>query len=265
MREALKLFDADATRQSYTPGSRNFIVSPWNSRERLSAFIRGAERELLVYDPRLTDRVMRQLLAKRVTDGVDVKVIGKHRHQLADGLNVEKYQGWRLHVRAIVRDGTHAFVGSQSLGKIAFDDRREVGVIVSDPRGPAIRSAFQRDWKLAALMPAQPHHRDADATGRGHRRGQIAAATPDRDRPAATTPIAAPDATSLGVPLCVDARRRHGSRRHKQVLPLSPEMPLRTVADANVTEVCRRERESSAGRLRLTDTFSGRQGWETAP
>ena len=35
-------------------------------------------------------------------------------------------------MRAIIRDGTAAFVGSQSLRKLELDGRREVGVIVSD-------------------------------------------------------------------------------------------------------------------------------------
>jgi phosphatidylserine/phosphatidylglycerophosphate/cardiolipin synthase-like enzyme len=149
VREALKLFDADATRRSYTPRSRNFVVSPWNSRERLSAFIRGARRELLVYDPRLTDDVMQRLLAERASDGVDVRVIGKERRRIARNLSVEKYEGRRLHVRAMVRDGADAFVGSQSMGRVAFDDRREIGVIVSD-RGVVrrLRSIFQRDWEM---------------------------------------------------------------------------------------------------------------------
>ena len=39
----------------------------------------------------------------------------------------------RLHVRAIVRDGTHAFVGSQSLRKDELENRREVGLIINNP------------------------------------------------------------------------------------------------------------------------------------
>ena len=155
VREALKLFDADATRQSYRPATSDFVVSPWNSREQLSAFIRGARRELLVYDPRLTDPAMRELLASRANAGVDVRVIGKKRGRLAQDLAVEKYKGRRLHVRAMVRDGESAFVGSQSMGKVAFDDRREIGVIVRD-RGVVglMRSIFRRDWKRARRQRA---------------------------------------------------------------------------------------------------------------
>jgi len=53
----------------------------------------------------------------------------------------------RLHVRAIIRDGCEAFVGSQSLRKLELDGRREVGVIVTDS-GVArkIQSVFEADW-----------------------------------------------------------------------------------------------------------------------
>lgn len=148
--EALKLFDADATRRSYTPGHENFVVSPHSSRERLSSFIRGAQRELLIYDPRFTDRAIGRLLARRITEGVDVRVIGKAPRGIRAMVGMRRLQGRRLHVRAIVRDGKEAFVGSQSLGRLAFDDRREIGVIVSDADVVRqMRSIFARDWKLA--------------------------------------------------------------------------------------------------------------------
>jgi phosphatidylserine/phosphatidylglycerophosphate/cardiolipin synthase-like enzyme len=51
-------------------------------------------------------------------------------------------------VRAIVRDGRRAFVGSQSLRKLELDERREVGLII---RAPAIVNAigrvFEKDWE----------------------------------------------------------------------------------------------------------------------
>jgi cardiolipin synthase len=63
------------------------------------------------------------------------------------GLKGEKLPGRRLHVRAIVRDGSRAFVGSQSLRKLELEKRREVGVIVADPK--VVRqmvSVFEDDW-----------------------------------------------------------------------------------------------------------------------
>ena len=53
----------------------------------------------------------------------------------------------RLHLRAIVRDGTAAFVGSQSLRKAELDDRREVGISVREPSVvQRIHETFERDW-----------------------------------------------------------------------------------------------------------------------
>ena len=148
VREALKLFEADATRRPYRPGTPNFVVSPGNSRGRLAAFIRGARRQLLIYDPRLSDEAMHQLLRRRAEAGVDVRVIGETRN-LQSPLPVEKYRGRRLHVRAIIRDGQHAFVGSQSLHPLALEGRREVGVIVSDAAVvKELQSIFERDWRL---------------------------------------------------------------------------------------------------------------------
>lgn len=57
----------------------------------------------------------------------------------------EKFPGRRLHIRAIVRDGRRAFIGSQSLRKL--EKRREVGVIVEDRKiVNQMRAIFEQDW-----------------------------------------------------------------------------------------------------------------------
>src|SRR5207249_7966156 len=48
--EAVKLFECDTKRQNYQPGSTKFLVSPSNARKQLAAFIKGARKELLIYD-----------------------------------------------------------------------------------------------------------------------------------------------------------------------------------------------------------------------
>ena len=92
---------------------------------------------------------MLRALEERRKAGVEIRIIGK-----ADkGLTAEtrKLAALRLHVRAIVRDGTAAFVGSQSLRKLELDGRREVGVIVTDSRtAKKIQSVFEADWAEAA-------------------------------------------------------------------------------------------------------------------
>jgi phosphatidylserine/phosphatidylglycerophosphate/cardiolipin synthase-like enzyme len=53
----------------------------------------------------------------------------------------------RLHVRAIIRDGMSAFVGSQSLRKDELENRREVGLIINNPAvARKIMQVFESDW-----------------------------------------------------------------------------------------------------------------------
>ena len=55
--------------------------------------------------------------------------------------------GKRLHARVIIRDGRDAFFGSQSLRTAELDSRREVGLIVKNPKVlKAIMATFEKDW-----------------------------------------------------------------------------------------------------------------------
>jgi cardiolipin synthase A/B len=145
VREAAKLFDADFERQPYRPGYERLIVSPVNARERLAAFIKGARRQLLIYDPQVSDDALLRLLTQKIADGVEVRIIGKVESKWH--VKSEKYPGRRLHVRAIIRDGRRAFVGSQSLRRLELEKRREIGLVVTD--GRVVRellSTFEQDW-----------------------------------------------------------------------------------------------------------------------
>ena len=145
VQEASKLFEADFNRQPYTPGSGRFVVSPENGRERLTKFIQGARRELLIYDPKVSDDAVLRVLVERQKAGVDVKVIG--RVEAKWELKSEKFPGKRLHIRAIVRDGSRGFIGSQSLRRLELEKRREVGVILDDPKVVnQMKAIFETDW-----------------------------------------------------------------------------------------------------------------------
>jgi cardiolipin synthase len=143
--EATKLFFSDFDRLPYTPGYERLVVSPENARERLGRFISGARRQLLIYDPQVSDDAMLRLLSERIKAGVDVRIIGSVESKW--DVKCEKCPAKRLHIRAIIRDGRRAFVGSQSLRRLELEKRREVGVIVTD--GAVIKQMmdiFEKDW-----------------------------------------------------------------------------------------------------------------------
>lgn len=144
VKEAQRLFNADLDRQPYTSADERLVVSPVNSRPLLSAFIKGARKQLLIYDPNINDPRMLRLLAERAAKGVDVRIMCK---SARPALNIQKYPGKRLHVRAIIRDGRRAFVGSQSLRALELDRRREIGVLLSDTRAvKKMAAVFEADW-----------------------------------------------------------------------------------------------------------------------
>lgn len=144
-----KVIDADHNRVPTTVTSTRLVVSPEDAREKLAAFIKGARRELLIYDTNVTDDRMIALLMQRAAAGVKVKILGGLERKWKDtGCKVKQMRGLRLHVRAIVRDRRAAFVGSQSLRKLELDKRREVGLITKDRRTVAqIARVFDGDWK----------------------------------------------------------------------------------------------------------------------
>ena len=143
--EAEKLFLADATRQTYTPECDTFLVSPGNSRAQLTKFIEATQKQLLIYDGKLSDPEMMRLLMLKAKAGVEIRVIGKAGKHSA-GIKVAPLD-MRLHAQAIVRDGEQMYLGSQSLRALELDQRREVGVILDDKDIiQKVQTTFEADW-----------------------------------------------------------------------------------------------------------------------
>jgi|SRR5579871_136691 len=150
VREAMRLFEADASRRVYEAGSDRFLVSPVNARKELCRFIRRARNELLIYDLKLSDRAMIRLLEERANAGVEIKLIG-HLTRKSKAIDTRAPGPMRLHVRALVRDRHAAFVGSQSLRTMELDARREVGIIFRDAKAVSrLVQTFDADWSNAA-------------------------------------------------------------------------------------------------------------------
>jgi len=151
--EAIRLFEADTLRQDYEPQDEDgsFVVSPETAREALATFIKRAKKQLLIYDPKVADLQMIRLINQRMKAGVDVRIIGKMGKR-GGGMRVQKLPGMRLHVRAMIRDGDAAFVGSQSLRALELDGRREVGLIVKDSKTvKRMLEVFEEDWAKTDL------------------------------------------------------------------------------------------------------------------
>jgi len=157
--EAVRLFEADTKRQEYSPTQRNFVVSPANARRELARFIKGAEKELLIYDPNLSDKAMLRLLEERRRMGVDIRALGS---VSGNRLPSAELKRMRLHTRTIIRDRSQAFIGSQSLRQLELDARREIGVIFRDASIlKDLCRVFEEDWLASAPEERQETNDEA--------------------------------------------------------------------------------------------------------
>jgi len=155
VQEAVKLFEADLNRQPYTASVNAFVVSPANARKQLSAFIKQARKQLLIYDPKIADKRIMHLLEDHAKAGVDIKIIGSIAAR-SSNLAVSPLTSMRLHTRTIIRDGRQAFVGSQSLREPELDLRREIGIIVRDSKVvKELLSTFDKDWESTGFDEAR--------------------------------------------------------------------------------------------------------------
>jgi phosphatidylserine/phosphatidylglycerophosphate/cardiolipin synthase-like enzyme len=148
VKEASRLFASDTQRQKYKSQSDKLLVSPVNARRVLEAFIKGARRELLIYDVDIADKAILRILQERCQVGVQVKIIGhvsRNKH-----LSARVFKRMRLHTRVVIRDCKQAFLGSQSLRKLELDERREIGIIVNNAKViSSVVTVFEDDWKAS--------------------------------------------------------------------------------------------------------------------
>ncbi|HKO19952.1 MAG TPA: phospholipase D-like domain-containing protein [Acidobacteriaceae bacterium] len=146
VKEAIRLFECDSKRQKYTPGKDGLVVSPVNARERLTEFISGAKKQLLLYEMKISDRDFVKLLNKKISQGVEVRILS--RASAKGGTIPVRRMTQRLHLRAMMRDGEEGFIGSQSLRKLELEARREIGVIFKDKKiVKEMEEVFEKDWK----------------------------------------------------------------------------------------------------------------------
>ena len=165
VQEAVKLFEADCARRHYTAGPDTFVVSPVNSRRVLRSFLERAKKQLLIYDPQISDKEMIGILQERSKTGVEIRVIGKISGRA--GLTVRKMARMRLHTRTIIRDGHQAFVGSQSLRPAELDSRREVGLIVRESRiVKKLLATFEADWSSDGALEEEAPKEEAPTPAR---------------------------------------------------------------------------------------------------
>ena len=138
------------------------MSSPANSRKALGTFLKRAKKELLIYDPKISDKEMLRILQERAKAGVKIKVIGKVAGRVS--FDVQKLAGTRLHTRTIICDRRQAFVGSQSLRTAELDSRRELGLVLQDAAAvKKLIDTFEADWTNTDVKSAPAALKEQEA------------------------------------------------------------------------------------------------------
>lgn len=157
--ELAAVFDADWSRGGFT-AETSLVLSPVNSRFRLESLLLAARHELLVTMEVFNDDHVREVLVRRAREGVRVAVvledpsdIPEHREVAAELGAVGGEVRWlatpEVHAKAIVADGSVAYLGSINFTAASMDRNREVGILTDDAAAVA-RIAAQIEADLAA-------------------------------------------------------------------------------------------------------------------
>jgi phosphatidylserine/phosphatidylglycerophosphate/cardiolipin synthase-like enzyme len=121
-----RLFDADC-RKPVAPLprglSRRLIVGPEDARSQFTALIEGARRSIRLIDPAVTDPAIVARLKAKAAAGVEVSLLSRG-----------NIPSMTPHGKLLIIDGATAVIGSVSLSALSLDFRREVAIIVDDPR-----------------------------------------------------------------------------------------------------------------------------------
>ena len=150
--EVGRIFDADWNRTVPKVPAAGLVVSPVNSRGRISSLIDGATKSIDMYQEEVADTAIAGHLGRAVKRGVKVRLITSD-----DSIGIEslKSKGARVaimanpyvHAKAIVVDRRRLFVGSENISATSLDRNRELGIILADPSAiKVVESTFNADW-----------------------------------------------------------------------------------------------------------------------
>jgi len=182
--QIVEVFDADWNSDDWVPSAYGELLwSNSNSRLRMARFIDTATRRIDVEHAKFVDAVIVDHLAAAIGRGVKVHVLCGGVHGISEydvldtfaslrtlrrvGAKVHKQKNLRVHAKLLIVDDERALVGSMNIDRRAFDQRRELGITVSEAAVVArLKCVFEEDWRLShryappdPLEPAQ-HHED---------------------------------------------------------------------------------------------------------
>jgi len=153
--EAKNIFNSDWERKSFSPVAANLVVSPDNSRGKLTALINSAQKSLDLEIEVLEDDKIVGLLAEKAKT-IPVRIIIPPKRSISlnrtvEGAQMKTLNSPYIHAKLLIADGERAYVGSINLSSQSLDKNRELGIIISQPDlVESLNKSFRADFESAA-------------------------------------------------------------------------------------------------------------------
>lgn len=149
--EINRLFDADWDDIEFTPDPESpLLISPFNSRQRMTDLFESAEKSIHIIDAKLEDPAIVKLLVAKAKSGVEVRVLGdaKEDKKLPPEIEWRTAPRFKLHAKCMIVDGARAVLGSMNLRTESLDRRREVSIRIEDKDVvQRLNAVFKSDWE----------------------------------------------------------------------------------------------------------------------
>jgi cardiolipin synthase A/B len=109
------------------------VIGPERARAQITELLQSARRSIHIIDHKLDDPNIKAILKAKKAAGVDVRVLGEG--QVGELLS---------HGKLTIIDGRKALFGALALSALSLDFRREVSVMVEDPKSVRKLSEFYK-------------------------------------------------------------------------------------------------------------------------
>lgn len=153
-------FNADWNRTAFKPPLNSPLIwSNNNSRQKILAFIDGAQHTLVMQQEEMQDSEVQQHLVQAVKRGVKIRVLvaaasggtdsnaSGEQQLVAGGVMVETITSPYMHAKMYLADGNRVILCSENVSTASLNNNRELGIEVSDADIVSrVAQTFEKDW-----------------------------------------------------------------------------------------------------------------------
>ncbi len=156
--EVVQIFEADWERTGINPVEKDLVVSPVNSRDKLTSLLKSAKYSIDIEMEVIQDDEIVDVLSEKAQE-VPVRIVLPEFDRItanrvdADkltkaGAKIRTLSNPYIHAKLIIVDGVRAYSGSVNFTSSSMDLNRELGIIYS--QGDIIskvQEVFNEDWQ----------------------------------------------------------------------------------------------------------------------